>query len=553
MTKTQLSFLLLTLFVVLYLLPLGARPLFIQDETRYAEVPREILATGDWVVPHSNGLRYFEKPIMGYWLSAAAMMAFGENNFAVRLPSALSSGLMALMILLLCGSVTKWRTTLPWLASLVFLTSFAVASIGTFAVLDNALNLFLTGTLICFFLATEQEPGSRHDRFLLLASGLLVGCAFLVKGFLAFALPVLTVTPYLISRGRWRDLFRMVWLPVAGAALVSLPWSLLIHVREPDFWHYFFWNEHVRRFIADSAQHKQPFWYFLAVLPAMFLPWIFVAPAAIQGLMAGDRHHEDERRLFRFCLCWFFFPFLFFSASSGKLITYILPCFPPLAILTAMGLRRVFDRPSIRGLQRGMLMTALVAGLGALGLAAVQLLGPEHLRAFSRSWKWLLLINGLVIMILVILSALRCGEKTRKLFLFGLAPVALLLIAHFTIPSLALKMKAPAALLNRHVTDIHPDTFILSGEEIARAVCWYFKRDDVYLVERAGELQYGLDYAEARHRLLSPLEAGEFIRKHPGRVALIAGHKEYARWQPFLPQLVSVDSSGNRGYIFVRY
>ncbi|HDO30010.1 MAG TPA: phospholipid carrier-dependent glycosyltransferase, partial [Desulfobacteraceae bacterium] len=253
MTKTQFSFLLLTLFVVLYLLPLGARPLFVQDETRYAEVPREIIATGDWVVPHGDGLRYFEKPVMGYWLSAAAIMALGENNFAVRLPSALSSGLMALMILLLCGSVTKWRNTMPWLAALVFLTSFAVASIGTFAVLDNALNLFLTGTLICFFLATEQEPGSRRERFLLLVSGLLVGCAFLIKGFLAFALPVLTVTPYLLSQGRWRDLFRMVWLPVAGAALVSLPWSFMIQVREPDFWHYFFWNENVRRFLSDSA------------------------------------------------------------------------------------------------------------------------------------------------------------------------------------------------------------------------------------------------------------------------------------------------------------
>lgn len=553
MTKTQLSFLLLTLFAVLYLLPLGARPLFIQDETRYAEVPREIIATGDWVVPHGDGLRYFEKPIMGYWLSAAAIMAFGENNFAVRLPSALSSGLMALMILLLCGSVTKWRNTLPWLAALVFLTSFAVASIGTFAVLDNALNLFLTGTLICFFLATEQEPGSRRERLLLLASGLLVGCAFLIKGFLAFALPVLTVTPYLISRGRWRDLFRMVWLPVAGAALVSLPWSLLIQAREPDFWHYFFWNEHVRRFLSASAQHKQPFWYFLAVLPAMFLPWIFVAPAAIQGLWTADRDHEGEQRLFRFCLCWFLFPFLFFSASSGKLITYILPCFPPLAILTAMGLIRVFDRPSIRWLQRGMLVAALAAGIGALGLAAVQLLGPVHLRAFGSSWKWLLLVGGLVTMALVTLAAIRCRDKTRKLLLFGLAPAVLLLIAHFTIPALALEMKAPAALLERHVTDICPDTLILSGNEVALAVCWYFKRDDVSLVEGAGELQYGIGYAEARHRLFSPRKAGEFIRKHSGRVVLVAGHKEYARWRPFLPQPVSVDSSGARGYLVVRY
>ena len=137
----------------------------------------------------------------------------------------------------------------------------------------------------------------------------------------------------LILQGRWKDTLRMLFLPITGAVLVSLPWAILIHQREPDFWNYFFWYEHVHRFLSDTAQHKKPFWFFMAALPALFTPWILFLPAAIIGLWNKQWSVNPEKRLFLFCLCWFSFPFLFFSASSGKLITYLLPCIPPLTIL----------------------------------------------------------------------------------------------------------------------------------------------------------------------------------------------------------------------------
>jgi 4-amino-4-deoxy-L-arabinose transferase len=86
------------LFLLLYLLPLGARPVVIPDEARYAEIPREMLASRDWVVPRLDGLRYFEKPVLGYWLNALSTALFGQNAFAMRLPSAVSTGLSALCL-----------------------------------------------------------------------------------------------------------------------------------------------------------------------------------------------------------------------------------------------------------------------------------------------------------------------------------------------------------------------------------------------------------------------------------------------------------------------
>ena len=550
-----LPFCLLGLYLFLYILPLQTRPLFIQDETRYAEVPREMVAGGDWVVPRINGLRYFEKPVMGYWLTATSLVLFGENNFAVRFPSALATGLTALLLFLFCLHFHKENASLSFLAPLVFLTSLGVATIGTFAVLDTPLTLFLTATLVSFFLATEEAPGSSWEKRFLFAAGVFAGCAFLIKGFLAFAVPVLAVAPYLALQKRWRDLLRMLWLPLAGAILVSLPWAILILLREPNFWHYFFWNEHVRRFLADSAQHAQPFWFFSAVLPGMFMPWILLLPASVYGAYRLSLPDGPQRRLIIYSLCWFLFPFLFFSASSGKLITYILPCFPPLSILFAHGLTWWLSEETTekKYLQGGIGALFVFAVLGLLSLAGLQLFGPDHLQLFQRSWKWLLLSGGLAAMLLLLLVAWRSNRARDKVSCFAISFTILLFTAHFTIPALTLNMKAPGLLISRHASNITPDTVILSGEEVVRAVCWYLKRDDIYLVERAGELQYGLDYPDSSHRKLNPVQAGILIQKHKGKTILIAGHDEYSRWQPFLPPPVSVYASGSKGYLLVRY
>ena len=134
------------------------------DETRYGEIPREMIATGNWISPHLNGLRYFEKPPLGYWLNSASILAFGENDFAIRLPSALSVGLSALLIILLirqaCPREEIWAGPV---AALVFLTSIEVPVIGTFGVLDSMLAAALTLTMVCFFLASQAARGSSRQ------------------------------------------------------------------------------------------------------------------------------------------------------------------------------------------------------------------------------------------------------------------------------------------------------------------------------------------------------------------------------------------------------
>ena len=284
--------LILFIFLIVYLLPLGARDLAVPDETRYAEIPREMIATGDWMAPHLNGVRYFEKPVMGYWIHAVSILIFGENNFAVRFPSALSAGLSGMLIFWLVGSGAGEKGTRKFsaagLATLIFLTCFEVFGVGNTAVLDNLFALFLTAAIAAFYVATEKHPRTADEKAWLVLAGLATGLAFLTKGFLAMAIPIFVLVPYLTWQRRSRDIFRMGWLPLLTALVVVLPWGVGIGLREPDFWHFFFWNEHIRRFLGHNAQHTEPVWYFLMVAPAMFLPWTFLAPAAVEGLRQTD-------------------------------------------------------------------------------------------------------------------------------------------------------------------------------------------------------------------------------------------------------------------------
>jgi len=194
-------------YVVLYLMLLGARPLVAPDEVRYAEIPREMVATGEWVVPHLNGLLYYEKPVLGYWVTAVSLIAFGENRFAVRFPFAMATGVSMLIIFGLLRRFGGGGWT-GLAAAAVFGTCVQVYVLGTCAVLDALLATFLTATMACFYLGwVEDRPRRRHAWLAL--CGVCCGLAFLTKGFLAFAVPAVAIGPFLLWQRRWRDIFAL--------------------------------------------------------------------------------------------------------------------------------------------------------------------------------------------------------------------------------------------------------------------------------------------------------------------------------------------------------
>ena len=387
--------------------------------------------------PRLNGLKYFEKPAFGYWTNAVSILTFGENAFALRIPSALSVIISALMIFLLVRRFSPGRPA-SVLAPAIFLTCPLVLAIGHINLLDSLLSMLLTGALVCFFIAHMAE-NMRRKAFFLVLMGIFCGLAFLTKGFLAFAVPMLAIVPFLLWEGRYKDLLRIPWIPMITALVIVLPWALMIHFREGDFWNYFFWTEHISRFLNPiRGQHPKPLWYFLPILVGGALPWVAQSVAAIPTVFK----FEMKKPLIRFAICWFLFPFLFFSVCSGKLIPYILPCFPPLAIVFAIGLAAYFEASKTRAFSIAAWVLAILCGLGGLflllsGLVQMSWGTHEAIRIYEseEGGKWLLGSLGAFSWAFLVIMSIRMKDYRKRLVFYCAGTLTFFFMANFAVPN----------------------------------------------------------------------------------------------------------------------
>jgi len=510
---------LILLFIGIYLLPLNIRPLSIPDEMRYGEIAREMLDSGDFIVPRLNGLRYFEKPAGGHVLNAGAMALFGETNFAVRLMSALAAGFTALSLFWLLRRERGNPTA--FLAAFIFLTCTEVMGLGTFSVLDTLFSSLITASLCCYYF-TLKTGGWRRIGLLVL-TGFLAGGAFLVKGFIAFAIPVVVIVPFLLFQRRWKDLFLLSWVPLLSAIVFVLPWSLAIAAWEPDFWRYFFWEEHIRRFFSEGrAQHAEPFWYFIPILIAGALPWSLIAPMPLRGMF----RHRLREPLIQFALSWLVMTFLFFSSSSGKLATYILPCFAPFSLLLAIALVDGFESKGERSAPQigisilgAAIVLALLIVLVTGGLVVLHILPPLDSRF---ALKFICMLGGLILALLLVIHAFRVNRPLRKLIFLGVSAATVFVTVTTCLPTgLSISIAIQEHLESeRHW--IEPDTLVVGDPKMVQALCYVYQRDDVYLFNGKGELAYGLSYPEAAPRALKTPQLLALIQARGSRSLVLA-------------------------------
>lgn len=504
------------IYLLIYLLPLGGKPLIAPDEFRYAEIPREMIQSGDWVTPRLIGVRYFEKPVMGYWLNAISMLLFGENSFAIRFAAAFATGITAGMVFFLSYKVTKDQV-FSWLAAAIFLTSGLVYFIGTFAVLDSPTSMFITGTLVFFFLAYRERNWNSHKISYLVICGTFCGMAFLTKGFIAFAVPTVTIIPFLILEKRWRDLFILPWIPLFFVLLVAAPWALVINQREPDFWRYFIWVEHIQRFLSkDGTQHPEPFWFYLPVILGGLLPWAILLPCAFKGLSSANRINIPVS--FRnFIICWILFPMIFFSVCNGKLPTYVLPLFPPLALLLAWGLSGYFKNASDKLFNITCVILSRAMLVGAIGFAAYQLLANygffAELYSSKETYKWLIAVFTILIWSGFLFLASKKGTGVKKILLFTLAPLTVFYVSNYIAPDRVLSNKAQGLYFSKWKEFISSETVIVAHPNVMHAAAWEFRRTNLLFSEHGGELEYGLKYPENKHRIIPKNEFESMVKK----------------------------------------
>ncbi len=509
----------MALFLLLDILFLGVRPLFIPDEVRYGEIAREMLSSGNWIVPRLNGLLYFEKPPLGHWLNAFSLYLFGENAFAVRFASAVSSGVSALTVFAVARHFFHNRFT-SLFAVFVFLTIFEVQVIATFGVLDSIFSAFLNAGIAVFVLGADAVVG--RQKTYLLCAGLLFGLAFLTKGLLAFVLPCLVLVPWLLYRKQYVLLFRRTWFMVGVAVLVTLPWGIAIHQQQPDFWHYFFWVEHIQRFAGEHPQHEQPFYYFLVYAPLVTLPWFLMTPAAATGLKQQSRDLKHPAAI-QLLLSWAIMPLIFFSVSSGKLITYILPCMVPFAVIIAAGLTS--GRSNSRLIRMGLVVLCLILVFALAALAFAQFSSTQKPLYQSSELGGLAAISSaLISAIAILIMGLFTRTDIFRTLACGLAVIPLMVVLPLSLPGKVFESEAPVDFIRSVADSLPPDSIVIANGSLMRAVSWSLQRDDVYVIDDFGEAGYGLSMPDGSGRYLEPEDLAMLLRqsKANGKEVLIA-------------------------------
>jgi 4-amino-4-deoxy-L-arabinose transferase-like glycosyltransferase len=476
------------LLAVVWLATLGGRPLFNPDEGRYAEIPREMLSGGDWVIPHLNGLDYIEKPPLQYWATALMYRLFGVNEFSARLYTALTAlGTIALVALL--GTRMGGRDT-GWRAAAVMAGMFMVVVLGQLMTLDMSLTFFMAASLTAFLLA--QQAGESHAKWMLLA-WTAAAMAVLTKGLVAALIPSAVLVIYsLWSRdfSPWRKL-NVAWgLPLF--LIITVPWHWLAALRLNDFLQFFFVHEHFARYLTPIAERREPWWFFGFVFLIGTVPWTVPALRVVLNGWRGRAAGGPFSPAF-FLWIWVIFICVFFSLSDSKLMPYILPAMPALAVLIAA--------LPVETLRRDFKFTAILTALAGLALGAASFYLPALVPASPRQPYFLslarpareiaalLLVSGAFVWVRGTSSATRAG-----VFLgVGWCLAGLLLIRTAT---LVAPIYSGIDLANA-LPMAERDAPLYSVRTYDQTLPFYLQRT-VMLVGYRGELDYGLRRAPDR-------------------------------------------------------
>jgi 4-amino-4-deoxy-L-arabinose transferase-like glycosyltransferase len=501
------------LLALIWLSSLSARPLFNPDEGRYAEIPREMAAGGDWVIPHLNGLAYIEKPPLQYWATALSYRVFGPSEFAARLYTALTAlGTLALVAL---AARRLWSAQAAWRAAAVLAGMLMFVVLGQLLTLDMSLSFYLTSSLVAFLLA---QRASSAKAWMALAWA-AAGCGVLTKGLVAAAIPAAVLILYsLYTRdfSPWRRL-RLRWgLPLF--LLIAVPWHWLAARRLPDFLDFFFVHEHLARYLTPVADREEPWWFFAGVFLAGSFPWTVPALRVLGG---GWRRRVSapggEFQPTVFLWIWVIFIGVFFSLSDSKLMPYILPVMPALALLIAA-------QPQ-KALRQDFSLTAWLTVLCGAGVGLASLNWPRVIASSDRVQYFLPLAGPLGQIALLLLASgafvlvRGAREGTRAGVFLGvgwcLAWLLLIRAAAWVAPvysGVGLASALPAS--DRGAPMYSVGTY-------DQSLTFYLRRT-VTLVAYRGELDYGLgkapaaeiaDVAEFLRRWSSPAQAFAIMEK----------------------------------------
>jgi 4-amino-4-deoxy-L-arabinose transferase-like glycosyltransferase len=453
---------LVALLAVAWFGTLGLRPLYKADEARYAEIPREMVASGDWITPRLNGFKYFEKPPLQYWATALFYKTIGMKDWTSRLWAALT-GFAGILLVLSVGT-RLFGPPAGAFAAAVLAGSPVYVAAAQFNTLDMGLAFFLSGAVFALSLGYP------------IAFWACCAFAVLSKGLVGIVLPLATLGLYVLLKRDWK-LIREV-RPISGPIvflLIAAPWFVAVSLANPEFAHFFFVQEHFQRFTTEMHQRAAPAWFFLPVLALGLAP--FLLPAAV-AWWRGLRSPAPSFDAAFWLALWALVVLAFFSASSSKLPAYILPILPALALLAGRTLAEA---------DRRLLLTqgAIVA---AVGIAAAALLPGKGGPAYASYVPWLA-AAGAATAVLGVASLFTKKHAVIALAAAGFLATQLAIVGHGTISE-----RFTAAALIASIEPKPPaDVPVYAVDAYDHSLPWYLRRT-VTMVAYRDELGAAVDW-----------------------------------------------------------
>lgn len=491
LTTKQLWWLLISIAVI-WFANLEYRTLIKPDEGRYAEIPREMVASGDWVTPRLNDLKYFEKPPLQYWATATAYTVFGEHQWTSRLWAALT-GFAGLFLVWFAGLRLFGREAAGY-AALLLCSSLLYALMAHINTLDMGVTFFITLGIFALLLA-QTETNVVRQRNWMLAAWAGMALAVLSKGLMGIILPGTAVFLYCLVQRDFTVLKRMHWLSgMAVFLLITGPWFYLVMQANPEFFDRFFIYEHYTRFTTKDLGRYQPWYYFVPILLAGALPWTVLMFDSLRTVFFGKGVGKSFDPA-RFLLIWAIFIYVFFSISGSKLPSYLLPMFPALALL--MGRRISEIRERVLFWQIAPVVPVALVFL-ALGMSVGKFADtPNQIELYPHYSAWL--VTAALILLVGLLGGMALLWRGKKLPAVLLISVATLLAAQIGVSGYNTVARERSA---KHIAEaihaeVKPDIPFYSVGTYEQTLPFYLKRTFT-LVQYQDEMGFGILQEPAR-------------------------------------------------------
>lgn len=542
--RRALTLLLVMCFAALFLFDIGGRNISSPDEGRYIEIPREMVVSGDYVLPRLNGVLYFEKPPLFYWLEASAIKTLGTSEWAMRLWPALLGIFGALMTY---GVARRfYGRAAGVVAGCVLATSLMYYALARFVIIDMLESVTMSAALFAFLLSAQEED-ERKAIWWARGGHVAAALAVLAKGLIGLMLPGLIGLVWIAMIGRWSFVRRA--LAPSGIALfllITVPWHLLAAMRNHDFLWFYFVHEHLMRFTTTVHRRDGPLYYFLVVLFVGFLPWTGYIWHAIRDALP-TWNSRRSRPVEMFLLLWIGIIFLFFTISDSKLPPYILPIFPPLAVLIGRVLGPRLS--SIDDLPLGRWL--FVAVFGALAVAVPVVYSLPSMRAEDNIGPYLSLVAPYVFTMAVVfaigsISAIVLprfyGERATLIAIVLTAAIGwtgVSLVGSIADPN---SVKQMADVINKY--RLHHETVASYGTFFYDLPVYI--NDKIVVVNNIGEFAFGMTQEDTSKNVMTAEEFSK-IWNGPDLAFMVMRTRLFTSWEHWgLPKRMCVMARSDR-------